>query len=158
MCQVKFLVSYQTHSLLRQNLISYPANCFGGIFFFYIFSIFILLNEGFQLAIFLILNQKRRLGLPWWLSGKEFTCQYRRHGFNLWSTRIPYAVDHQSPNMSPHATATEACVPQSLSSSTGEATALRSLHMAMESSPHSLQLEEGPHSNEEPAQPINKII
>ena len=30
--------------------------------------------------------------------------------------------------------------------------------MATESSPHSLQLEKSPHSNEEPAQPINKII
>ena len=26
----------------------------------------------------------QRLGLPKWLRGKEFTCQCRRLGFNLW--------------------------------------------------------------------------
>ena len=32
-------------------------------------------------------------GLPWWLSGKESTCQYRRHmrqGFNPWVGKIPW--------------------------------------------------------------------
>ena len=24
------------------------------------------------------------IGLPWWLSGKESTCQCRKHGFNPW--------------------------------------------------------------------------
>ena len=28
-------------------------------------------------------------GLPWWLSGKESTCQCKRHGFNPWVTKIP---------------------------------------------------------------------
>ena len=28
-------------------------------------------------------------GLPWWLSGKESTCQHRRHGFNPGSGRYP---------------------------------------------------------------------
>ena len=28
-------------------------------------------------------------GLPWWLSGKECSCQYRRHGFDPWSVKIP---------------------------------------------------------------------
>ena len=27
--------------------------------------------------------------LPWWLSGKEPTCQCRRCGFNLWAQKIP---------------------------------------------------------------------
>ena len=27
------------------------------------------------------------IGLSWWFSGKEFTCQCRRHGFNPWSGR-----------------------------------------------------------------------
>ena len=27
-------------------------------------------------------------GLPWWLSGKESTCQCRRHRFDLWVTKI----------------------------------------------------------------------
>ena len=29
-------------------------------------------------------------GLPWWLSGKESTCQCRRHGFNPWVGKIPW--------------------------------------------------------------------
>ena len=29
------------------------------------------------------------VGLPWWLSGKEFTCQFRRHEFDPWSRKIP---------------------------------------------------------------------
>ena len=32
-------------------------------------------------------------GLPWWLSGKESTCQHRRHGFNFWSREIPHAFE-----------------------------------------------------------------
>ena len=28
------------------------------------------------------------LGLPWWVSGKESTCQCRRHGFSPWVGRI----------------------------------------------------------------------
>ena len=29
-------------------------------------------------------------GLPWWLSGKESTCQCRRCGFDPWSRKIPW--------------------------------------------------------------------
>ena len=29
-------------------------------------------------------------GLPWWLSGKEPTCQCKRRGFNLWVGKIPW--------------------------------------------------------------------
>ena len=32
-------------------------------------------------------------GLPWWLSGKESTCQCRRHRFNPWSRKISHAVE-----------------------------------------------------------------
>ena len=35
-------------------------------------------------------------GLPWWLSGKESTCQCRRHGFNPWSRKIPQAAEQLS--------------------------------------------------------------
>ena len=28
--------------------------------------------------------------LPWWLSGKEPTCQCRRHGFDPWVGKIPW--------------------------------------------------------------------
>ena len=40
---------------------------------------------------------------PWWLSGKESTCQCRRHGFDPWSGKIP----HASEQLSPCTTATE---------------------------------------------------
>ena len=36
-------------------------------------------------------------GLPWWLSGKEATCQCRRCGFHPWSGKIPHAAEHLSP-------------------------------------------------------------
>ena len=29
-------------------------------------------------------------GLPWWLSGKESTCQCRRYRFDLWPRKIPW--------------------------------------------------------------------
>ena len=30
------------------------------------------------------------LRFPWWLVAKEFGCQYRRCGFNLWVMKIPW--------------------------------------------------------------------
>ena len=42
-------------------------------------------------------------GLPWWLSGKESTCQCWRHGFDPWSGKTPHAAEQ----LSPHASATE---------------------------------------------------
>ena len=30
------------------------------------------------------------IGLPWWLSGKESTCQHRRRTFNPWVRKIPW--------------------------------------------------------------------
>ena len=36
-------------------------------------------------------------GLPWWLRGKESACQCKRHGFDLWSGKIPHAQEHLSP-------------------------------------------------------------
>ena len=36
------------------------------------------------------------LGLPWWLSSKESTCQCRRHGFYPWVKRIPWGRKWQS--------------------------------------------------------------
>ena len=35
---------------------------------------------------------QRKLGLPWWLTGKVSTCQCRRHGFNPWSRMTPHAM------------------------------------------------------------------
>ena len=39
---------------------------------------------------------KANLGLPWWLSGKESTCQCRRHWFDPWSGKIPHASEQLS--------------------------------------------------------------
>ena len=36
------------------------------------------------------------IGLPWWLSGKEFACQCRRQGFDPWFKKIPQAVEQLS--------------------------------------------------------------
>ena len=30
------------------------------------------------------------MGLPWWFSGREPTCQYSRHGFDPWARKIPW--------------------------------------------------------------------
>jgi len=35
-------------------------------------------------------------GLPWWLNGKESACQFRRHGFNSWSGKVPQAMKQLS--------------------------------------------------------------
>ena len=32
----------------------------------------------------------QELGLPWWLSSKEYAYQYRRHGFSPWVRKIPW--------------------------------------------------------------------
>ena len=36
-------------------------------------------------------------GLPWWLSGKESTCQCRKHKFDPWSRKTPHAAEQLSP-------------------------------------------------------------
>ena len=37
-----------------------------------------------------------KLGLPWWHSGEESTCQCRGHKFNPWSGKIPHAMGQLS--------------------------------------------------------------
>ena len=91
-------------------------------------------------------------GLPWWLNGKESTCQCRRHGFNPCSGRIPRTPEQ----LSPFATTTEAprprsCAPQQKKPLQSEACTLqlkRSLHLP--------QLEKNQCSNEDPAWPKNE--
>ena len=56
------------------------------------------------------------LGLPWWLSGEENPCQFRRHVFDLWSEKMPRALEPlshcstatETVLQSPRAAATEA--------------------------------------------------
>ena len=39
--------------------------------------------------------------LPWWLKGKESTCQGRRHGFSPRAGKIPDALGQLSHNNEP---------------------------------------------------------
>ena len=43
-----------------------------------------------------IISFQFSLKLSWWLSGKEFACQCRRHGFDPWSSKIRPAVERLS--------------------------------------------------------------
>ena len=109
------------------------------------------------------------LGLPWWLSGKESTCQHRRCGFDPWSWKIhPWINEAHVPHLltlcsgaqelqllSPCVAITKARMPQSPCSTMREAIARRSPYTAAKRSPHSLQLEKNPYK-EDPAQPISK--
>ena len=109
------------------------------------------------------------IGLSRWLSGKESTCQSRRHGFDPWSGKIPHAVEQLSPWVttikpvlqSPEAAAIELtycnyCWFRALKSVLSNN---RSRAQQVESRPHSLQLEKSPRSGEDWTQPwINKII
>ena len=38
-------------------------------------------------------KKKKESGLLWWFSGKESTCQCRRHVFNPWFGRITQAAE-----------------------------------------------------------------
>ena len=97
------------------------------------------------------------LGLPWWLSGKESTCQYR-------SGKITHAQEQLSPCtmtvkpvlQSLGAATTGGYMPQNPCSIAREATAMRSLSAVTREKPHSLELEKSPCSNKDPAQPKMK--
>ena len=41
----------------------------------------------------------KQKGLPWWLTGKESTCQSRRHRFETSSGKIPHAKEQLSPSL-----------------------------------------------------------
>ena len=48
--------------------------------------------------MYLFLNKKQNvLGLRWWLSGKESTCQCSSHGLDPWSRKIPHAMGQLNP-------------------------------------------------------------
>ena len=60
-----------------------------------------ILGQGPQelhvLSIQVFSKSKIILGLSWWLSGKEHAYQCRRRGFDLWSKKIPHAVEQVNP-------------------------------------------------------------
>ena len=89
--------------------------------------------------LFDFINMKLKLksiviGLSRWLGGKDCTCQWRRHEFDLWCGMIPQATEQPSPCttsaesvlQSPWGATTEAHTPRSLCSPTTGATAMRS--------------------------------
>ena len=58
------------------------------------------ITKFFLIVLPFRLNLKRTHGaggLPWWLSGKESTCQCRRHWFDPWAGKIPHAAERLSP-------------------------------------------------------------
>ena len=89
---------------------------------------------------------KERQGLPWWLRDKESNWQFRNHGFNLWSRKIPHAMEQLGPCAStielviysPRAATTEPMCYNSWSPrdlepmlATRKASTMRSLHIAI---------------------------
>ena len=44
-----------------------------------------------EMTIGVHLEKNLYWGLPWWYSRQEFACQYRGHGFDPWSRKIPHA-------------------------------------------------------------------
>ena len=114
-----------------------------------------LVSLVFPLVSFVLHFSKHLLGLPWRLSGKEPTCQCRRHGFDAWSGKIPQAKEELSLGATAEpvlsslgAVMTEAQALWSLCSVTGEAGSLQ-----VAGSPRQPQLEKSLSSNKDPAQP-----
>ena len=103
----------------------------------------------------------RKPGLPWCLSGKRIHPQWKRHGFHPVSWKFPHATEQ----LSPCSTTTEPML-QSQGAATTEAHAIKPVlhnrshcskkpahHNWRVASPRSPQLEEGPWSHEDAAQP-----
>ena len=116
------------------------------------------------------------MGLPWWCSGSESVCQYRKHWFSPWSGKIPRTVEQLSPHttstrartQSREATTREAATIRSLHTATTctqspeamtrEAAMIRSPHTAAKGSPPATHLEKAQVKQEDPGQPkINKL-
>ena len=53
-------------------------------------------NLEWRKAVDFVTTEKRDTGLPWWRSGKESACQFRGHGFEPWSGKIPHAAEQLS--------------------------------------------------------------
>ena len=94
---------------------------------------------------------------PWWLSGKEFTCQCRRWGFHPWSGKIPHATEQLSLCIATTEPAGcnywSTCL-RAPCSATKEAAEIRSLCATTREEPQlsATRLEKSPCSNEDPAQ------
>ena len=52
--------------------------------------IFLNIYTYMYVCVYIYIYLKITLGLPWWLSGKEHTCQCRRFRFDPWVRKIPW--------------------------------------------------------------------
>ena len=111
-------------------------------------------------------------GASLWLSGKEFTCRCRRHGFNPWSRKLPHAAEQlclctstiEPVLQSPEATSTEPTHRSywsphtwSLCTPTREATAMRSPCIAARGKPLLGATREKPPQQQRPSTVENKL-
>ena len=87
--------------------------------------------------------------VPWWLTGKESTCQFRGHGFDSWSRKIPHvpqqlrpcAVTTEPMLWSPRALTTEAVTTEACALQQEKPPQWEAWTLQLESSPCSPQLE-----------------
>ena len=84
------------HGILWARILEWVAISF----FIVCLYIIIILPENFWLGSLEYQGKGQKhviLGLPWWLSGRESTCQRRKHRFDLGFWKIPHAVEQLSP-------------------------------------------------------------
>ena len=94
----------------------------------------------------------KSVGFPWWHSGLESACQCKGHRFDLWSRRIPQAVEQLGPWPQLLSPRPRARAP----STTREATTVRSLSTGWKSSPRAPQLEKARRQHRRPSTAKNE--
>ena len=110
-----------------------------------------------------IFSQETDVGLPWWSSGWEFACQWRGHGFDHWSGKIPHAVEQLSLSsttvqpalQSQNSAATESCMPQSRTREANKRSYCneKSAHLSERGAPACCNQRKSACSNNDPAWP-----
>ena len=88
------------------------------------------------------IKKKKIQGLLWWLSGKESTCQCRRHRFDPWSGKIPNVAEQ----LSLCTTNTEPMLPRTCALQQEEPRQWEAHAPQLRSSPRSPQLDKSPHA------------
>ena len=78
------------------------------------------------------------MGLPWWSSGDESTCQRRRHGLD---PHLGTKILHAAGELSPCATPMEACTPRVRAPQKEKALQWEARTPQLERRPRALQLE-----------------
>ena len=95
------------------------------------------------------------MGLPWWSSGDESTCQRRRHGLDL---HLGTKILHAAGQLSPCATPREACTPRVRAPQKEKALQWEARTPQLERRPHTLQLEKNCVQQQRPSTAENYII